>query len=165
MTLKEIKKLWSSKGCLWHNRSLHQHKFYMLNHSFYSVHSCFIYFVFSYFTLLSMSKVIILFDLINFSAEISTLGYIHPRDWNFMNQMYPEAEARSLGQNSLPGKIKRNGPNLVRVGNIANYWSSTSLSVSKRKLNNDLGILFYQKNLGQAEVNLFFCASRKNYSA
>lgn len=38
-----------------------------------------------------------------------------------MNQMYPEAEARSLGQNSLPGKIKRNGPNLVRVGNIANY--------------------------------------------
>ncbi|XP_055498083.1 LOW QUALITY PROTEIN: myomegalin [Leucoraja erinacea] len=54
-------------------------------------------------------------------AEISTLGYIHPRDWNFMNQMYPEAEARSLGQNSLPGKIKRNGPNLVRVGNIANY--------------------------------------------
>ncbi|XP_078263679.1 myomegalin isoform X4 [Rhinoraja longicauda] len=54
-------------------------------------------------------------------AEISTLGYIRPRDWNFMNQMYPEAETRSLGQNSLPGKIKGNGPNLARVGHIANY--------------------------------------------
>ncbi|XP_051866823.1 myomegalin isoform X4 [Pristis pectinata] len=54
-------------------------------------------------------------------AEISKLGYIHPRGGNFMNPIYPEVEARSLGLNSLPGKIKRNGPNLAPVGNIANY--------------------------------------------
>ncbi|XP_072130048.1 myomegalin isoform X10 [Mobula birostris] len=43
-------------------------------------------------------------------AEISKLGYIHPRGWNFMNPIYPEAKARSVDQNSLPGKITRNGP-------------------------------------------------------
>ncbi|XP_072130042.1 myomegalin isoform X5 [Mobula birostris] len=46
----------------------------------------------------------------NDNKEISKLGYIHPRGWNFMNPIYPEAKARSVDQNSLPGKITRNGP-------------------------------------------------------
>ncbi|XP_041064490.1 myomegalin isoform X4 [Carcharodon carcharias] len=47
------------------------------------------------------------------TSEISKLGYSCPRSWNFMNPIYPEAEARSLGQSSLSGKNERFGPNLV----------------------------------------------------
>ncbi|XP_072919341.1 myomegalin isoform X6 [Hemitrygon akajei] len=57
----------------------------------------------------------------NDNKEISKLGYIHPRGWNFMSPIYPEAKARSVDQSSLPGKITRNGPNLAPVGIIANY--------------------------------------------
>ncbi|XP_069794342.1 myomegalin isoform X5 [Narcine bancroftii] len=55
------------------------------------------------------------------AEEKSKRGYTHPRGWNIMNPLYSEAEARSLGQHSLPGKIKTNGPNLIPVGNITNY--------------------------------------------
>uniref|UniRef100_UPI00398F31B9 myomegalin isoform X3 n=1 Tax=Pristiophorus japonicus TaxID=55135 RepID=UPI00398F31B9 len=54
-------------------------------------------------------------------AEISKLGCSYPRGWNFMNPIYPEAEARSLGQSSLSGKDERSGPKLVQVGNIAKH--------------------------------------------
>ncbi|XP_048395185.2 myomegalin isoform X5 [Stegostoma tigrinum] len=52
-------------------------------------------------------------SLNNNKAEISKLGYSCSRSWNFMNSIYPETEARSLGQSSLSGKDGRYGPKLV----------------------------------------------------
>ncbi|XP_078074489.1 myomegalin isoform X2 [Mustelus asterias] len=46
-------------------------------------------------------------------AEISKLGYSCPGSWNFVNPIFPKAEARSLSQSSLSGKDERYGPNLV----------------------------------------------------